>query len=89
MGARHSTSISHCDPKNIEDVPNASISPSSVNPNASKPSIPRGPLGDMPMYSRPETFEEKLYRKVGVYDVLTLTSIMFLIVYQPLSNTSF
>jgi hypothetical protein len=69
MGAHNST-ISHCDPKNIEDAtPNAtdSVSPSSINPNASKPSVPRGPLGDMPVQMRPETFEEKLYRKVGVF----------------------
>jgi hypothetical protein len=67
MGAGISTT-SHCDPKYTQDVvPNAdSVSPSSVNPNASKSSEPRDPFGDMPIQSRPETVEKKLHRKVSV-----------------------
>lgn len=62
MGARQSSS---CNDKNdIEDVPNATISPTAINPNATT-SIPKGPMGTaMPQMMRPETFEEKLYRKV-------------------------
>ena len=62
MGAIQS---SHCENKpSIDDVPNAKINPSTINPDATT-SIPRGPSGTpMPTMMRPETFEEKLYRKV-------------------------
>lgn len=81
MGARQSSTA--CDEtspaaaiapaaKNIEDVPNAKINPGSVNPNSVPPSIPRGPTGAMPQMMRPETFEEKLYRKV-CYELASCT----------------
>ncbi|KAL3776789.1 hypothetical protein HJC23_011918 [Cyclotella cryptica] len=45
-------------------VPGATVNPSSVNPNSSAPSVPKVPVGKpMPQLMRPETFEEKLYRK--------------------------
>ena len=65
MGTRHS-STSCAPPPNPEDVPNATVSPTAANPNAVAPSVPRGPMGtSMPQLMRPETFEEKLYRKVS------------------------
>lgn len=66
MGSYQSTVAKCQDKSSIEDIPNATINPDSANPNAMAPTIPRGPTGNigaMPQFSRPETFEEKLYRK--------------------------
>ncbi|KAL7521346.1 hypothetical protein ACHAWX_006019 [Stephanocyclus meneghinianus] len=74
MGAQQSASISSCDDKpsnisatltsSVEDVPGATVSPSSFNPNSTAPVVPKVPGGTpMPQLMRPETFEEKLYRK--------------------------
>ena len=73
MGSHHSTpqtsSTTKCEkgsPTNSVDDLGGNIDPSSTNPN-SRTVVPPRPL--MPQVMRPETFEERLYRKVCVFDV--------------------
>ena len=66
MGARHSTSAACEAAKDdassaFEPGGNAPIDPSLTNSNARAPIVPPRP---MPQLMRPETFDEKLYRKV-------------------------
>ena len=64
MGATHSTpftSTASCESSNDGGGP--SYEPDSNIPSAAASSVPPAP---MPVLARPETFEEKLYRKVSV-----------------------
>jgi hypothetical protein len=71
MGAAHSTpftsittTTASCDSSNDGSGGNGgpSYEPDSKIPAAAASSVPPGP---MPVLARPETFEEKLYRKVS------------------------
>ena len=64
MGATHSTSTSSSTTTSCEsnDGGGPSYEPDSKIPSGAASSVPPAP---MPVLARPETFEEKLYRKVS------------------------
>ncbi|KAL7540673.1 hypothetical protein ACHAXR_010291 [Thalassiosira sp. AJA248-18] len=73
MGAHHSTqsTTAYCEPRPKGDdstsssafEPGGKIDPSLTPENAAAPIVPVRPAAPMPQLMRPETFEEKLYRK--------------------------
>lgn len=68
MGATHShTTAASCE-SSSNDGGGPSYEPDSKIPAAAASSVPPGP---MPVLARPETFEEKLYRKVSCWKVFT------------------
>eukprot|EP00581_Thalassiosira_minuscula_P016906 CAMPEP_0183711922 /NCGR_PEP_ID=MMETSP0737-20130205/7253_1 /TAXON_ID=385413 /ORGANISM="Thalassiosira miniscula, Strain CCMP1093" /LENGTH=154 /DNA_ID=CAMNT_0025940493 /DNA_START=103 /DNA_END=567 /DNA_ORIENTATION=- len=67
MGAQHSTQTTTCEPPSKDNVttssafePGGTANPPLTPENAAAPIVPPKP---MPQLMRPETFEEKLYRK--------------------------